>query len=69
MGVTLVRAHGSRRGCDRGRHRALAGDPGGGLVIMPDVFTGRHRALIYALAARHKVPTIYGPRYHAAAGG
>jgi len=48
---------------------ALAGDPTAGLVIMPDVFTAVHRAMIYTLAARHRVPTIYGPRYHADAGG
>jgi putative tryptophan/tyrosine transport system substrate-binding protein len=36
---------------------------------MPDVFTAGHRAMIYTLVARHRVPTIYGPQYHADAGG
>jgi putative ABC transport system substrate-binding protein len=48
---------------------ALADDPTAGLVIMPDVFLAGHRAMIYTLVAQHRVPTIYGPRYHADAGG
>jgi putative tryptophan/tyrosine transport system substrate-binding protein len=69
VGVTLVRVTVRDVAAIEAAIGALAGDLGGGLVIMPDVFTGRHRALIYALAARHKVPTIYEPRYHPAAGG
>jgi putative ABC transport system substrate-binding protein len=41
----------------------------GGLIVLPDAFTDVHREQIIALAARHRVPTIYGYRYFAAAGG
>jgi hypothetical protein len=54
--------------CEDGS-RAYGDDLTAGLVIMPDVFTAGHRAMIYMLVARHRVPTIYGPRYCADAGG
>ena len=38
---------------------ALGREPGGGLVIMPDVFTDLHRAPIISAAARNKVPAVY----------
>jgi putative tryptophan/tyrosine transport system substrate-binding protein len=38
---------------------AQARDPGGGLVIMPDVFSEVNRDLIIALAVRYGVPAIY----------
>jgi putative ABC transport system substrate-binding protein len=38
---------------------ALGREPGGGLVIMPDVFTGVHRAPIISAAARNNVPAVY----------
>ena len=38
---------------------ALGREPGGGLVVLPDVFLGAHRAPIISAAARNKVPTIY----------
>jgi putative tryptophan/tyrosine transport system substrate-binding protein len=47
----------------------LGREPGSGLVLMPDIFTFGHRKLIYALAAQHRVPTVYPFRYHAADGG
>jgi putative ABC transport system substrate-binding protein len=48
---------------------ALAQEPHGGLVVLPDVTTGAHRALIVALAARHRLPAVYSYRYIAAEGG
>jgi len=48
---------------------ALAREPGGGLVVMPDGFTTDHRAAIIALATRHKLPTIYPDRFYAVDGG
>ena len=48
---------------------ALAQEPNGGLVVLPDVTTGAHRALIIALAARHRLPAIYSYRYIAVEGG
>src|SRR5262249_54009359 len=38
---------------------ALGREPGGGLVVMPDVFTFAHRAPIILAAARNNVPAIY----------
>jgi putative ABC transport system substrate-binding protein len=37
---------------------ALGREPGGGLFVMPDGFTGAHRAPIISAAARSKVPTV-----------
>jgi putative ABC transport system substrate-binding protein len=41
----------------------------GGLVVLPDATTVGHRELIVALAARHRVPTIYAFRDIVADGG
>jgi putative ABC transport system substrate-binding protein len=38
---------------------ALGREPGGGLVVFPDVFMTAHRAPIILAAARHKVPAVY----------
>jgi putative ABC transport system substrate-binding protein len=38
---------------------ALGREPGGGLVVMPDVFTIVHRAPIILAAARNNVPAVY----------
>jgi putative ABC transport system substrate-binding protein len=43
--------------------------PGGGLVVMPDVFNDVNRELIIALAARYKVPAIYFNRFFSERGG
>jgi putative tryptophan/tyrosine transport system substrate-binding protein len=45
------------------------GAGGGGLIVLPDAFTDVYREQIIALAARHRVPTVYGYRYFTAAGG
>jgi putative ABC transport system substrate-binding protein len=38
---------------------ALGREPGGGLLVMPDVFTLTHRAPIILAAARNNVPAVY----------
>jgi putative ABC transport system substrate-binding protein len=38
---------------------ALGREPGGGLVVMPDVFMTQHRAQIILAAARNNVPAVY----------
>src|SRR5262245_54372574 len=38
---------------------ALGREPGGGLVVMPDIFTDVHRATIILAAARNNVPAVY----------
>jgi putative tryptophan/tyrosine transport system substrate-binding protein len=37
----------------------LGREPGGGLVVMPEIFTIAHRAPIISAAARNNVPAIY----------
>jgi putative tryptophan/tyrosine transport system substrate-binding protein len=48
---------------------ALGREPGGGLVVMPDVFTLGHRAPIILAAARNNVPAVYPQSYYARDGG
>jgi len=38
---------------------ALGREPGGGLVVVPDVFTAAHHAPIILAAARNNVPAVY----------
>jgi putative tryptophan/tyrosine transport system substrate-binding protein len=47
----------------------LGREPGGGLILPPNDFTSAHQQLIIELAARYRLPTIYGARQFAAAGG
>jgi len=47
----------------------IATKPGGGLIVLPDVFTVGHRDLIIALAARYRVPAVYPLRAFAVSGG
>ena len=44
-------------------------EPGGGLVVPPDNFSYVHRELIFALAARHRLPAVYPFRFMAREGG
>jgi putative ABC transport system substrate-binding protein len=48
---------------------SLAREPGGGLVVLPDTFTGIHRAQIVVLAARYRLPAVYPFRWFAEIGG
>jgi putative ABC transport system substrate-binding protein len=48
---------------------ALAREPGGGLVVMGDVFMAVHRASIILTAARNNVPAVYAAAYFARDGG
>jgi putative ABC transport system substrate-binding protein len=48
---------------------ALGREPGGGLVVVPDVFTGVHRAPIISAAARNNVPAVYTDSAFARDGG
>jgi putative ABC transport system substrate-binding protein len=52
--------------------RAVSGfarSPNGGLIVTPSALAGVHRKLIIALAAQHKLPTIYYERYLVRDGG
>jgi putative ABC transport system substrate-binding protein len=48
---------------------AMAREPGGSLIVMPDAFMTVHRQLIILLSARHALPAIYPYRYQAVEGG
>ena len=48
---------------------ALAREPNGGLIVVASPFTGVHRDLIIALAARHHLPAVYQFRFFAMSGG
>jgi putative ABC transport system substrate-binding protein len=47
----------------------FAAKPGGGLIVLPDMFTVGHRGLIIALAARYHLPAVYPLRAFAESGG
>jgi putative tryptophan/tyrosine transport system substrate-binding protein len=69
LAVTLLRATVRDTAAIESTFDALGRESGSGLILMPDIFTFGHRKLIYTLAARHRLPTIYPFRYHAADGG
>jgi putative ABC transport system substrate-binding protein len=48
---------------------AFAGSPNGGLIITANGSAVVHRSLIIAMAARHKLPTVYWQRHFVEAGG
>jgi putative ABC transport system substrate-binding protein len=48
---------------------ALGREPGGGLVVMPDIFTGIHGAPIILAAARNNLPAVYPRSVYARDGG
>jgi putative ABC transport system substrate-binding protein len=48
---------------------ALGREPGGGLVVIPEVFTQVRRAPIISAAARNNVPAVYGLSGYARDGG
>jgi putative ABC transport system substrate-binding protein len=48
---------------------ALGREPGGGLVVMPDVFMEAHRSPTISAAARNNVPAVYSQSAFARVGG
>jgi putative tryptophan/tyrosine transport system substrate-binding protein len=48
---------------------SLGGEPGGALVIPPDLFTTGHRGLIISLATRNNVPAAYNDTVFIREGG
>jgi putative ABC transport system substrate-binding protein len=48
---------------------ALGREPGGGLLVMPDVFTEVHRSSIILVTARNNVPAVYNLSDFAKDGG
>jgi putative tryptophan/tyrosine transport system substrate-binding protein len=48
---------------------AFARSANGGLIVTPSPWAITHRDLIIALAARHRLPAVYGNRYSVTSGG
>jgi putative tryptophan/tyrosine transport system substrate-binding protein len=48
---------------------AFAGEPHGGLILLPGPVVVAHREIIIALAAKHRLPAVYSFRYYVADGG
>jgi putative ABC transport system substrate-binding protein len=48
---------------------AFAPEPNGGLILPPDSVTTKHRAVIVALAAKHRLPAVYSTRSLVDSGG
>jgi putative ABC transport system substrate-binding protein len=48
---------------------AFGREPGGGLVVLPDLFTYAHRAPLMSAAARNNVPAVYWQSPFAREGG
>src|SRR6266446_5803309 len=48
---------------------AQAGEPSGGLIVMPETFLNVHRAEVTSLAARYRLPTVYPWRFYTKIGG
>jgi len=48
---------------------AFAGAPNGGMIVTGGAPATTHRDLILALAARHRLPTVYPARFFAESGG
>jgi putative ABC transport system substrate-binding protein len=67
--VTLVPGSGRDAAAIERAVNELARTPNGGLMVLPDVSTVKHRDLIIALAARHRLPAIYPFRFYATSGG
>jgi putative ABC transport system substrate-binding protein len=48
---------------------AQAREPGGSLIVLPNIFTVTHRQVIISSSARHRLPAVYPYRVMAAEGG
>jgi putative ABC transport system substrate-binding protein len=48
---------------------SLGREPGGGLVVMPNIFMVLHRAPLILAAARNNVPSVYPQSFYARDGG
>jgi len=48
---------------------ALAREPNGGIIVLPDSFTDAHRVEITSLAARYRLPAVYAYRFFTVLGG
>ena len=47
----------------------LAREPGGGMMVLPDIFMLAYRAQIVGLAAKYSLPAVYTSRFWSTSGG
>jgi putative tryptophan/tyrosine transport system substrate-binding protein len=47
----------------------FAGKPNAGMIVLASPFAQAHRELTIALAAKHRLPAVYGTRLYVASGG
>src|SRR5262249_25479237 len=69
LGVQPIRAHVYTPADIDNILDALAREPNGGLLVLPDTFTTVHRDKIVALADHHRLPAVYPLRFFATSGG
>jgi putative ABC transport system substrate-binding protein len=69
LGVELRAIDTRNAGEIEGAITTFAGNSNGGLIVTGSPAATVHRALIVALAARHRLPTIYYSRYFVTEGG
>jgi ABC-type uncharacterized transport system substrate-binding protein len=69
IGLTLTTAEVSDRAAIEATISRIAGAPGAGLIVMPDIFTSLHREMMFALAIRGKLPTVCPLEIYTKAGG
>ncbi|HYU13531.1 MAG TPA: ABC transporter substrate-binding protein, partial [Stellaceae bacterium] len=69
LGVALITA-GVREISDYEREMAaFAREPGGGLIVLPNVIANNNQERIHALAAQHRLPAVYSYPIYARTGG
>jgi putative ABC transport system substrate-binding protein len=69
IGVTLIQIPVGDMATIEAALGNFVGTSGGGLVVMPDVFTTLHRDTIFGITNRNRLPTMCPLRSYAVAGG
>ena len=69
VGITLVAAPCGNAAHIESAFAARAREGSGGIIGIPDTFIVEHRDLIIELAARHRLPAVYGVRDFVPSGG
>jgi putative tryptophan/tyrosine transport system substrate-binding protein len=69
LGITVVSAPCGNAAHIESAFAARASEGSGGIIGIPDTFINEHRDLIIELAARHRLPAVYGIRDFVPMGG
>ena len=68
IGVALIEAPVADKAAIEDTLGKFAGNTGGGVIVMRDIFMTQHRDTVFALTNRHRIPTVSPLRAFAAAG-